>query len=86
MTILEADLVSDVIKELQPQLNKEDKCLAKLYDVFSYKGNLFLVTEYFENGSLGDLVSSTFINIFTLDRIWKDPIRAGMCYTRSFAA
>jgi len=61
ITVFDSDIISDIINELTANYIGADHPYGRLYDAFSYKGNLFLVQEYFENGSIGDLVPNNII-------------------------
>ena len=45
---------------------------ARIFDVFCYAGNLFLVLEYFEYGSILDLVSVARINLLAKKLIFLE--------------
>jgi serine/threonine protein kinase len=57
LTVFEMDDMKDIMNELMKKINKTGEFEAQLYDVFCYNGNMFLVLEYFENGSIKDLVT-----------------------------
>ena len=56
MTIFEHEELDEIITELKGSCNKSSEYLAIVHDCFIFAGNLYLVMDYFENGSLMDLV------------------------------
>ncbi len=56
MTIFEIEELDEIINEMKDFCNKTNDYHGKVYDSFIFSGNLYLVLEYFENGSLMDLV------------------------------
>ena len=58
VTVLEKEDLDEVISELNQRCKKQSKWFGKVEDCFIYQSNLYIVEEYFENGSLMDLVVS----------------------------
>ena len=56
ITVLEMDEIEDTLKEVRQAMNGLKDQHATVFDCFIYTGNLYIVLEYFENGSLMDLV------------------------------
>ena len=56
MTIFDMEELEDIIAELMACCNKPSEYHGKVFDCFIFTSNLYLVLEYFENGSLMDLV------------------------------
>ena len=56
VAIFDLQTLKKIQKELTEAIGGVSQWMAGLYDCFSYLGNLYVVTEYFENGSLLDIV------------------------------
>jgi serine/threonine protein kinase len=56
ITVFEMEELEEIIGELMKITQKVSDYFGKVYDCFIYSCNLYLVMEYFENGSLMDAV------------------------------
>lgn len=56
ITVLEKEDLDEVISEINQRSKKQSKWFGKVEDCFVYQSNLYIVEEFFENGSLMDLV------------------------------
>jgi serine/threonine protein kinase len=62
ITVFEMDELEEIIGELKKITQKESEYFGKVYDCFIYSCNLYLVMEYFENGSLMDAVIENYLD------------------------
>jgi len=56
ITIFDADELEGVVSDIKASGHKPAVLHGKVLDCFIYTNNLYLVLEFFENGSLADLV------------------------------
>lgn len=56
VTVFDQEELEEMIGELRECCLQVGDHLGRVYDAFILSSNLYLVTEYFENGSLRDLV------------------------------
>ena len=57
ITIFDEQELEGVVKDIMGSSSKANHHHGRVLDCFIYNNNLYLVLEYFENGSLMDLVS-----------------------------
>lgn len=58
MTVFELSEMEEMLPEVRGMVNIKHESYGQIYDAFIYSGNLYLVVEYFPNGSLADLVTA----------------------------
>lgn len=60
LTVFELEEMEEILPEVKGMVNIKNECYGQIFDAFIYSGNLYMVVEYFPNGSLADLVPNTY--------------------------